>query len=70
VSDVKPGQVWEIRSNSNSPWKEARVVNVLGDEVELQYLDMPGATDLARTVSHSRALTEHVNDFDTAGFRI
>ncbi len=51
--DVKPFQIWEVRDNTNAPWREVTVVNVSGDAVELQFCDMPGAPDLARTFKAS-----------------
>jgi hypothetical protein len=41
MSDVKPGQIWERRSTPAAPWLRVRVVNVLFDEMELQYMDPP-----------------------------
>jgi hypothetical protein len=41
VSDVKPLQVWDVRENEKAPWREAKVVNMRRDDVELQFLDMP-----------------------------
>ena len=46
--DVKPRQIWEIDR------RPVRIMNVLGDEVEIQYRDQPdAATDLARTQTFS-----------------
>jgi hypothetical protein len=55
MPDVKPHQVWEVYSKGENRWSRTCVVNVLGDEVELQYLDMPTVPDVARTERASRA---------------
>lgn len=59
MSDVRPNQVWDVYSNHDDRWRPVRVLNVLSDEVELQYLDMPGVSDLARTMRVSRAHMLH-----------
>ena len=41
VTEVKPFQVWDVRENEKAPWREAMVINVSADAVELQFLDMP-----------------------------
>jgi hypothetical protein len=46
--EVKPAQVWEVYSKAENRWRRACTVNVLMNQVELQYLDMPDAPDLAR----------------------
>jgi hypothetical protein len=48
---VCPGQKWERRSVSGTPWRPVEVVNVLGNVVELRFLDMPDAHDLQRVFS-------------------
>jgi hypothetical protein len=53
MTDVKPGQIWERQSMPNAPWRPVEVVNVLFDQVELRFLDMPDAPDLSRTFSTS-----------------
>jgi len=60
VTDVKPFQIWDVRENEKAPWREAKVINVRFDAIELQYLDMPNAPELARTfnVSLKRMLSE------------
>jgi hypothetical protein len=51
VSEVKPRQIWRIAGHP------ARVMNVVGDEVEVQYRDRPNApNDLARTQGFSAKL--------------
>ena len=54
--DVKPLQVWDVRENDKAPWREAKVINMRRDEVELQFLDMPHAPIVARTFDASRKL--------------
>ena len=53
MPNVKPGQIWELQSIPNAPWRPVEVVNVLGDNVELRFLDMPDAPDLERVISTS-----------------
>jgi hypothetical protein len=55
MPDIKPGQMWMVRPDRESQWRRTQVVNVLSDEVELQYIDMPGASNVARTVRESAA---------------
>jgi hypothetical protein len=38
VSSVKPGQIWERRATRGAPWDRVRVLNVLGDEAEIEFL--------------------------------
>jgi hypothetical protein len=45
------GQKWERRSVPDVPWRPVEVVNVLGNVVELRFLDMPDAHDLLRVFS-------------------
>jgi hypothetical protein len=52
--EVKPAQIWEVYSKAENRWRRACVVNVLTDQVEIQYLDMPDAPDLARTFQADR----------------
>ena len=51
MPSVRPGQKWERRTIPKAPWRPVEVVNVLGDEIELRFLDMPGQSDLDRTFS-------------------
>lgn len=53
MTDVKPFQIWDERENEKAPWREAKVINVRRDSIELQYLDMPNAPELARTFNTS-----------------
>ena len=58
--DVKPLQVWDVRENDKAPWREAKVINMRRQEIELQFLDMPNAPHVARIfkVSRKRLLSE------------
>jgi hypothetical protein len=58
--DVKPLQVWDVRENDKAPWREAKVINMRREEIELQFLDMPNAPYIARIfkVSRKRMLSE------------
>jgi hypothetical protein len=47
--DIRPHQIWEFRLKESAPWRRVKVTNVFEGEVEFQYLDMPEATDLAKT---------------------
>lgn len=53
MPDVKPGQVWETRSNAKRAWRPVQVINVHGNQVELQYLDLPGTPVLQTTFAVS-----------------
>jgi hypothetical protein len=53
VIDVNPFQIWDVRENEKAPWREAKVINVRRDSVELQFLDMPNAPEIARTFNAS-----------------
>lgn len=48
MTEVKPFQVWDVRENEKAPWREAMVVNLSRDAVELQFLDMPRAPYVSR----------------------
>ena len=52
---IKTGQEWSVHSDRENRWRPVRVVMVLEDEVEVQYLDTPGRPDLTRTEKLSRA---------------
>jgi hypothetical protein len=58
MPEVVPDQIWE--TNTETGWRRAQVVDVLGDQVTLKYLDMPEAPDLARsfTIDRVRMLNE------------
>jgi hypothetical protein len=51
MPNLYPGQKWERRSVSGTPWRPVEVVNVIGSVVELRFLDMPGTSDLQRVFS-------------------
>jgi hypothetical protein len=51
MSTVKPGQTWERRSTPGAHWRLIEVVNVVGDDVELRFSDMPNAPNLERVFS-------------------
>jgi hypothetical protein len=51
MRNLSPGQKWERRSVSGAPWRPVEVVSVLGNVVELRFLDMPDAPDLQRVFS-------------------
>jgi hypothetical protein len=53
--DVKTGQIWKIRSRGNGEWRRAYVVDVLGDIVELEYLDVGGVFDMHQTLTTTRS---------------
>jgi hypothetical protein len=38
--DVRPGQIWKIRSDRGGVWRRVRVVEVIDDVVELEYIDV------------------------------
>ena len=48
MTEVKPFQIWDVRENEKAPWREAMVINVSPDAVELQFLDMPRAPYVSR----------------------
>jgi hypothetical protein len=52
--DVKPGQIWKVCSCSKREWRRVRVVNVVLDAVELEYLDMPEGASPYETFAASR----------------
>jgi hypothetical protein len=71
MQDVKPGQTWERRSIPGAPWRPVRVENVLRDNVELRYLDLPGASDLEQVFSGSRTrmVSTQVSEHRPASYR-
>jgi hypothetical protein len=50
---VKPGQIWDHYSRPGAVGRQVEVINVLGDQVELRFLDMTRATDLERSFTTS-----------------
>ena len=57
---IKVGQQWSVHSDRENRWRTVRVVKVLTDEVEVQYLDALDQPDLTRTqiLSRARMLSE------------
>jgi hypothetical protein len=47
--DVKSGQIWKVRSLEEGGWCEVRVVSVVVDSVELEYVDICEVTNLYKT---------------------
>jgi hypothetical protein len=39
---IHPGEIWEVRADPSTPWRQVRVVHVFWDVVEFQYLDRSG----------------------------
>jgi len=60
VIDVKLLQVWDVRENEKAPWREAKVISMRREEIELQFLDMPNAPYVAKIfdVSRKRMLSD------------
>ena len=58
MDDVRSNQIWETCKDAKSAWRRVKVINVLGDTVDLEYLDTPGAPSLERifTTTQSRML--------------
>lgn len=54
--DVKPGQIWKVCFGSKHEWRRVRVVNVVLDAVELEYLDMPEGPSPCETFAANRYL--------------
>jgi hypothetical protein len=50
---VKPGQIWDRSSIAGAAWRPVEVLNVLGDQAEVRFLDMPHASDLERVITTS-----------------
>jgi hypothetical protein len=58
MHDVRSDQIWETCKDAKSTWRRVKVINVLGDTVDLEYLDAPGAPNPERifTTTQSRML--------------
>lgn len=54
MNEVRQNQTWEVRPKAAKVARRARVVNVLGNEVELLFLDHDHLPDLARTLRIDR----------------
>jgi hypothetical protein len=50
MQPLKPHQIWRTRASENAPWRPVVVVSASAQEIKLQYLDMPGASEAERTV--------------------
>jgi hypothetical protein len=44
--DVREGQIWEFYQATSGSWRRARIINVLRERVELQFIDLPAVSDL------------------------
>jgi hypothetical protein len=53
--DVRPGQIWKVRLRGNDDWQRVRVVNVILDVVELEYLDRSALSECDRSFSVDRS---------------
>ena len=53
--DVRPGQIWKVRSRANDDWRAVYVVDVVGEIVELEYLDVSEVFDMHQTLTSSRS---------------
>lgn len=54
MNEVRQNQKWEVRPKAAKKARRARVMNVLGDQVELLFLDHDYRPDLARTLRVDR----------------
>ena len=55
ILEIKAGQEWSVHSDRENRWMPVRVVIVLADVVEIQYLDALDQPDHTRTEKLSRA---------------
>jgi hypothetical protein len=58
--DVKPGQIWKVRSLEKDGWCRVRVVNVVLDSVELEYVDMSEVTNFYQTFNKTFTASRYV----------
>jgi hypothetical protein len=56
MDDVRSDQIWETCKDTKSTWRRVKVINVLGDTVDLEYLDAPGDPESIFTTTQSRML--------------
>jgi hypothetical protein len=56
MHDVRSDQIWETCKDRKSTWRRVKVINVLGDTVDLEYLDAPGDPERIFTTTQSRML--------------
>jgi hypothetical protein len=54
MQGIRQHQTWEVRPKAAKEARRARVMNVLGDQVELLFLDHDYLPDLARTLRVDR----------------
>ena len=50
MHEIRQNQTWEVRPRTAKEARRARVMNVLGNEVELLFLDHDHLPDPARTL--------------------
>jgi hypothetical protein len=54
MHEIRQNQTWEVRPRTVKKARRARVMNVLGNEVELLFLDHDHLPELARTLRVDR----------------
>lgn len=45
---------WDVFCRKTGKWRPAKIINELGNQVELQFLDTLGVPDLEKTISATR----------------
>jgi hypothetical protein len=53
TTPVRPGQIWKTALLPKRAWRPVQVIQVVGDQVELEYLDLPGVPNLQKTFTVS-----------------
>ncbi len=48
------GETWEVFDKGRNAWRPAKIINELGNQVELQFQDAPDERDLVKTISTTR----------------
>jgi hypothetical protein len=43
MRDVRPSQVWEMRTSTHAAWHRVKVISATLDAAEIQYLNPPGS---------------------------
>jgi hypothetical protein len=69
---VEPGQIWRVRVGGDGTWRRVYVVNVAGDSVALEYLNVSKVFDVRKTFAASQSamlLTAADYQFVTKGPR-
>jgi hypothetical protein len=56
MHDVRSDQIWETCKDTKSTWRRVKVINVLGDTVDLEYLDAAADPERIFTTTQSRML--------------